>query len=197
MLFPLIYWFPELSTLMRQLGPCFEDSLGWPFVISDCCYKLVCSPTEVDPGTSQLCQCVLSESTQHKEIPCSSLVPLQGRRWDEVVLDTQEITTIGCPQPTPCGWPAHSPCTLMWDAPAAIPRLWLHSVVCSCCVHIPVWLPVLQEEQKLHMQLLSKMPNYGVVFPLLSFASSLKAWSLSPMYRTMLSMHHEQNRQDD
>lgn len=85
---------------------------------------------------------------------------LSRRHWDEVVLDRQEITTIGCPQPTSCGWPDHSPCTLMWDAPAGIPRLWLHSVVCSCCVRIPVWLPVVQEEQKSHMQLLSKMPNW-------------------------------------
>lgn len=102
----------------------------------------------MDPGTVDiLCQCVSSESTQQNGILFLSKGGTGTKRHR--VHNRWQLQDAH--SPLPCGWPYHSPCSLMWDAPAGIPGLWLHSVVCSCCVHIPLWLPVLEEEQKPHM----------------------------------------------
>lgn len=165
-LFPLISWcqFSELKTLMRQLGPCFEYSLGWPFVTSDCSYLLICSPIAVDPGTSQLCQCVLNVSTQLNEILCI-FQGGTGMKWFWIH-NCWQLWDARNPLPCPRGCLHHYACSLTWDAPAGIPQPSGHSFACSYCVHIPVQQNCMcwRGSRSLIRQLLSKMPNYGVVF---------------------------------
>lgn len=168
LLFPLISWcqFSELKTPMRQLGPCFEYSLGWPFVISDCSYLLICSPIAVDPGTSQLCQCVLTESTQRNEILCI-FQGGTGMKWIWIH-NCWQLWDAHNPLPCPRGCLHHCACSLMWDAPAGIPQPSRHAptvftYLCSkitCAGDYLCW----RGSRSLIRQLLSKMPNYGVVF---------------------------------
>lgn len=104
-----------------------------------------------------------------------NIVCFPSRHWDEAVLNMQQLITMGCSQPT-SPWPwLPTPLCLLSDVrcSSCIPQPPWHSLACSCCVHTPVQQSYLgwRGSRRLLCQLLSKMPDCGVIFPLLSPAS--------------------------